>query len=406
MDRHSAVSHDEQRHSSHNTSTVAISTRTLWTIAGIALLLTALSLLLLKGIHVLLLLYIGIVVAEGIRPVIDWLQARHIPRPLAVLTTYLVTVGTVFGVGWLLLQPLINQLVGLANRLPQFAAQAQQLLEQAQNRVGQSQLLQQATNAAQGSFGNAAQNVVSTIVQIPFALSQLLIDIVVILVIAFFWLTGVENLRPFFISLFPARHQGRVQDILNEIEHRTGGYLRGVAIDAIVVGILSGLAVWLIGAPFPLILGMIAAITELIPYFGPWISGGIAVIVTLLSGQVIPALLVAAAYIVIQQVEGHALIPYIMMRAVEVNPLTVVIATLLGLSLLGIVGGILAVPTASIIHVLVVRLTAPMIQAHAKEAGELTDDHHGDNGREQHGDRAHADAEQQPAEAEVRHEAH
>jgi predicted PurR-regulated permease PerM len=111
----------------------------------------------------------------------------------------------------------------------------------------------------------------------------------------------------------------------------------------------------------------------LIPYFGPWLSGILAALLTALSGQVITALIVVVAYIVIQQVEGHVLIPYVMMRVVEVNPLTVVIATLLGFALLGVIGAVLAVPTASIIHVLVVRLTAPMIRKHTQRAEESAD---------------------------------
>ena len=369
MNRHRAASgadeRDERRESNRGV-TISVSARTLWTIAGIALLLIALSLLLVKGLDVLLLLYIGIVIAEGLRPLIDWLHARRIPRPLAVFAIYLVALALLFGVGWLILQPLIDQIVALVGHFPDYATLAQQFLAQAEERIGQSPLLQQALNAAQGALGGAAQSVIRSIINLPFMLSQLLVDAVVILVIAFFWLTGVERLRPFFVGLFPARHQNHVEAVLDEIGEKTGGYLRGIAIDAVVVGLLSGLADWLIGAPYPLILGGVAAIMELIPYFGPWISGILAALLTLLSGQVITALLVIVAYIVIQQVEGHVLIPYVMMRVVEVNPLMVVVATLLGFALLGIVGGVLAVPTASIIHVLIVRVAAPMIRAHTQ----------------------------------------
>ena len=373
MDRNRAAPRARTRPRSNRAITINVSPRTLWTIAGITLLLLALILVLVKGLDVLLLLYIAIVIAEGIRPIVDWLDARHVPRPLAVLAIYLVALAVVVGVGWLLLQPLIDQIVGLVNDFPHYAAQARQVIAEIESNIGQSPLLQQAINAAQGTLGNTVGGVISAIIRLPFTLSQLLVDAVVILVITFFWLTGIERLRPFFVSLFPLRSQSHVQGILSEIGEKTGGYLRGVAIDAVVVGILSGLADWLIGAPYPLILGAVAALTELIPYFGPWLSGILAALLTALSGQVITALIVVVAYIVIQQVEGHVLIPYVMMRVVEVNPLTVVIATLLGFALLGVIGAVLAVPTASIIHVLVVRLTAPMIRKHTQRAEESAD---------------------------------
>lgn len=373
MDRNRAAlrASTNTRRSSGRGITISIGPRTLWAIAGIALLVIVLGVVVVKGMQVLLLLYIGIVIAEGLRPLIDWLHGRRIPRPLAVFAIYLVALILLVGVGWLIVQPLVNQIVGLASDFPQYADQAQRIVARVEAHVGQSPLLQQAVNAAQSALGSAAQNIVRYLINLPFMVSQLLVDIVVILVIAFFWLTGVERLRPFFVGLFALRHQGHVEAILDEIGEKTGGYLRGVAIDAIVVGVLSGLADWLIGAPYPLILGVIAATTELIPYFGPWISGAIAALLTVLSGQVITALLVIVAYIVIQQVEGHALIPYVMMRVVEVNPLTVVVSTLLGFALLGIVGGVLAVPTASIIHVLVVRVAAPMIRSHTQRGDDL-----------------------------------
>lgn len=366
--------------------TISVSARTLWTIAGIALLLIALSLVLIKGLGVLFLLYIGIIIAEGLRPLIDWLHARRVPRPLAVLGIYVVALILLAGIGWLIVQPLVNQIVGLASNFPQYADQAQRIFALVEDRIGQSPLLQQALNAAQGTLGGAAQSIIRDLINLPFMISQLLVDVVVILVIAFFWLTGVERLRPFLVSLFAARHQGYVEAVLDEIGEKTGGYLRGVAINAIVIGVLSGLAVWLLGAPYPLILGVVAAATELIPYFGPWISGIFAALITVLSGQVITALLVIVAYIVIQQVEGHVLIPYVMMRVVEVNPLTVVIVTLLGFELVGVIGAVLAVPTASIIHVLINRLVAPMIRART-HAGDVSDalDARGDMNERDHG---------------------
>lgn len=366
MDRNRTMLRANTRRGSGREIIISVSARTLWTMAGIALLLIAASLVLIKGLQVLLLLYIGIVIAEGLRPLIDWLHARRIPRPLAVLAIYLVALIVLAGIGWLIVQPLVNQIVGLASDYPQYAAQAQRIFALVEARIGQSPLLQQSLNAAQGALGGAAQSVIRDLINLPFMIIQLLIDIVVILVIAFFWLTGVERLRPFFVGLFPIRRQEHVEEVLDEIGEKTGGYLRGVAINAIVIGVLSGLAVWLLGAPYPLILGVVAATTELIPYFGPWISGAFAAVITVLSGQVFTALLVIVAYIVIQQVEGHVLIPYVMMRVVAVNPLTVVVATLLGFALIGIVGAVLAVPTASIIHVLITRLVAPMIRARTR----------------------------------------
>ncbi len=119
---------------------------------------------------------------------------------------------------------------------------------------------------------------------------------------------------------------------------------------------------WLLGIPYAVLLAIVAGMTEIIPYFGPWISGGIAAIVALIAVSPIAALEVVAAYIIIQEVEGHVLIPFVMMRSVKLNPLAVVVAVLLGSELLGIIGGILAVPAAAVIEVVFMGAVVPMVR--------------------------------------------
>lgn len=151
-------------------------------------------------------------------------------------------------------------------------------------------------------------------------------------------------------------------DLLGDMGYRLSGYVRGVAINMVVVGALSGAVDWLLGIPYAVLLGIVAGMTEIIPYFGPWISGGVAAIVALVAVSPIAALEVVVAYVLIQEVEGHVLIPFVMMRSVKLNPLTVVIAVLLGTELLGIIGGILAVPAAAVIEVVFMRAVVPAVR--------------------------------------------
>ena len=180
---------------------------------------------------------------------------------------------------------------------------------------------------------------------------------------AFFWLTGVERLRPFFISLFPDHFQPNVDDILSEIGRKIGGYVRGVALNMFVIGTLSGGADFLLGVSYPVLLGIWAGMAELIPYFGPWIGGSAAVLVALITGGPLKAIEVVGAYVVIQEIEGHTLAPFVMMHTVELNPLTVIVAVLLCTELLGIAGGVISVPGAAIIKALMVRVVGPMARS-------------------------------------------
>ena len=349
---------------------ITVTPGTLWLVAGIIALFIGLAIALTKGIFVFILLFVGIIFAEGLRPAVEWQERRHIPRPAGVLLLYLALVLIVVGLGYLLVEPVISQASRLSNQLPTYSDRITAFIHEIQNTLGGNSLLANVVDSLRSSMSGALGGIVKGLIQIPVTVVSVIFSIVVVAVIAFFWLTGIERLKPFFVSLFPYQIQPDVSDVLAEMGHRVGGYVRGVGINMLVIGMLSGAVDFFLGVPYPVLLGIFAGLTELIPYFGPWIGGAPAVLLGLISGGPILALEVVAGYIIIQEIEGHTLVPFVMMRAVKVNPLTVVIAVLLGTELLGVVGGILAVPAATIIHVLMVRVVGP---AARQMAGHVSD---------------------------------
>lgn len=333
---------------------------------GIVLLTVGAALLLIRANYVFILLFIAIIYAEGLRPLVDLLNTRlRLPRPLAVFTLYLAILMIVLGLGWLMVQPLVQQVSSLTAALPGVERQLHALTTRIQHLAGSNAQIAAALNGIQGQLGGLFTKIVPLLLSVPLLLGQLIFSAVVIAVMAFFWLTGIERLKPFIISLFPPRTQPTVDDVLHVLSERVGSYLRGVVVNMFVIGILSGLGNWVLGVPYPLLLGIIAGLTELLPYIGPWISGGAAVLVALLLLGPLKAVEIVALYLAIQEIEGNTLVPVVMMRTVKLNPLTVVVAVLLGTEVLGIVGGVLAVPAAAIVEVLVLRVLAPVARQHA-----------------------------------------
>jgi predicted PurR-regulated permease PerM len=138
----------------------------------------------------------------------------------------------------------------------------------------------------------------------------------------------------------------------DEIESRIGGWTRGQLLLCLVIGVLSTAAYWLFGLNFWLALGLFAGITEIIPFLGPILGGGAAVMVALTeSWQKAVAVLIFA--IALQQLEGAFLVPRVMKNAVGMTPLTVILAVLIGGSLAGPLGAILAIPVGAASQVLV-----------------------------------------------------
>jgi predicted PurR-regulated permease PerM len=338
---------------------VAITPRTVWLAVGLLALLAAVAVVLMKALFVFILIFIAIILAEGIRPAVEWQARHHVPRPLAVLLIYLGVAVVAAILVYILISPLLSQLTTLNRELPRYVQQVQSFFTRARQVISSSPELSRALDSLQASQGSLIGTLASLLLQIPYMIGTILFSSVVVAVMAFFWLTGIEHLKPFVVSLFPEERRAAALSVLAEMGEHIGGYVRGVVINMWVIGILSGVADWLLGIPYPVLLGILAGLTELIPYFGPWISGGVAALVALITLGPLAALEVVGVYVIIQEIEGHTLIPVVMMREVNLNPLTVVIAVLLGAELLGVIGGILAVPAAAVVKVLIVRVAAP-----------------------------------------------
>jgi predicted PurR-regulated permease PerM len=336
---------------------ISIAPRTIWLAIGGAVATILLLHFLQSILEVLFLLFAAITLGEAMRPAVRWMHRYHLPRWLGVLLLYLVALSTLGGLGYLMSQPLIRQITQFARHLPAYL----QHLERAAERI-QAELYDLPWGSAiPDQLGNLLGQVGPLLLDIPTAIVRAITSIIMILVMALFWVAFTDGLRAFFLGCFPARLCSTSAQVLDEMGSRLGGYVRGVLINMIVVGVLSGIAVWLLGLPFALLLAVFAGLTEAIPLVGPWI-GAVPAVLLGLSISPTTGVLVILAYLLIQQVENHALVPLVMNRVVNVNPLTTLMAVTIGALLQGLLGVLLAVPLAAIVQILVVRVLVPWIR--------------------------------------------
>jgi predicted PurR-regulated permease PerM len=152
------------------------------------------------------------------------------------------------------------------------------------------------------------------------------------------------------LQLFPASERARVDAVSRDITLKVSAWLGGQLLLGAIIGGTSAVGLWLLGIPFFYVLAVISGVGELIPVVGPILSSipAIAIAATVSLQKV---LLVIVFFVLQQQVENHLLVPKIMSRQVGVSAVTVIVALLIGGKLLGIVGAILAVPTAAILQV-------------------------------------------------------
>ncbi|MGI8575978.1 MAG: AI-2E family transporter [Egibacteraceae bacterium] len=171
-------------------------------------------------------------------------------------------------------------------------------------------------------------------------------------VIAFYLLVDLPRLRDWSARLVPPSYRGEVRTVGEQLSGVVGGYVRGQLLVALFVGVASSLGLGLVGLSFWLVVGLLAGVTNLIPLLGPLVAGLIGVTIALLTEGPAQALLVVLVMVVVQQLDNHIVSPLVMGRTVRLHPLIVLLALVVGGSLYGIFGLIVAVPGVAAVNVL------------------------------------------------------
>jgi predicted PurR-regulated permease PerM len=283
---------------------------------------------------------------------VDYLEHRGVSRGLGTLAVF---GGLVLGIG----------VVGVA-LAPTIADQASQLwetfpelLENAQDLAGR---LQEALGLGT-SFGLDSLNVVdsarnflsggtlTTVANVGAGVASVISYVVVIVIATIYSVARPEPLIDGFVAFFPAGRRQEVREILRDMYETVQRWFVGQLASMFIIGFLSTVALYLIGVPFALLLGIFSGLISFIPFVGPLISV-IPPLLLALIGTPIDALWVVLAYAVIQTIESYLIQPLIMSRAVSLHPAVVMFALLIMGTLFGFVGVLLAVPLVAVVGVL------------------------------------------------------
>ncbi|MCC6792610.1 MAG: AI-2E family transporter [Thermomicrobiales bacterium] len=305
----------------------------------------------------LLLLLIGILFAAAIEPLVNRLRRRGLSRGQSIVAVYLVLLGVISLIVLLVAPPLVRQGTRLFDDIPNILEN----LEEEAKRSDSEFISDQGSRAAQEALDAYERLRANPPIEQDQALSFAtsvgggIFTTVTVLIVAFYWLTEKSIVKRLVLGLFPIERRDRAHALWDEIESRIGGWTRGQLTLCLVIGVLSTIAYRLIGLDFWLALGLFAGITEIIPFLGPVLGGGAAFMVALTDSWQ-KAIIVLIFALALQQLEGAFLVPRVMKNAVGMTPLTVILAVLIGGSLAGPLGSILAIPVGAACQVLLVEL--------------------------------------------------
>jgi predicted PurR-regulated permease PerM len=331
---------------------------------------------------VLVLVFLSIVLASGLEPVVGGVRSRiGIGRGLTILLVYGAFFLAVIGLALLVVPDAVSEFEGTIDRLPPFFdaghAWAADLRPLVLSRAVMALVDAGSRVVAQGGTPTPTTG---QVVQVGLTVAEAVVSLATMLTIVYFWLTEHARLQRYVLAFLPAPRRTRARDVWNEVETRLGHWVRGQLSLMAAMGVATTIAWTVLGVPGAQLLGLIAGITEVIPIVGPFLGAVPAVIVAAtVSPQL--ALVVAGVYVVLQFVEGNVLVPIVMRNSIGISPLLVIVSLLVGAAVAGLIGALVAVPIAGAIEVILEQLQAREVPVAQDAAGiqdpsddeELTD---------------------------------
>ena len=308
--------------------------------------------------EILVIVLLAAILATGLSPVVDRLtrrewtrRRRRVSRPLAIALVYVGLLVALGAIGSLLISPLVVETREIVQRAPELYRQLQEMLTALQQRYTWLPDLTSILNRLPQEAGQLGQYL-GAATGVAFRVFGGVVSAVTVLILSIYMLLEGPIIKEGFLRLFPRAHQRRVETVLQHIGQKFGGWLRGQLFLGFVIGIAAGLGTWILGLPYPFLLGVAAGMTELIPMVGP-VLGAIPAVLVALFGPTWRLLAVIVLFTVIQQVENNLLVPRVMKQAVGLSPLLTIVAIMIGAQQMGILGALLAVPVAAALQVIV-----------------------------------------------------
>jgi predicted PurR-regulated permease PerM len=322
--------------------------------------LTVVAVLLLFMIrHVLLVLFVSVLFAAALTGPSEWLHRRsRLPLGLAAVLLYIACFAIIIGIGWVVVPPLLGQVVEFADRAPEYAERSEGIREAyAELRADFPTLPsfeEQVARLGDAILDRAGERAAA----LPADAFSIFLDLLAVFFISLLLLTNRLRIRDFVLSMTHPDHRRRTGLILDRTWLRIGGYLRAKVIVMTIVGMLTYVSLVLIGVPFAVPLSVIVAFGELIPLVGSWLARiPLFAIAALDSPRTFVLTFVAS--VLIQNLQGYVISPLVEGDQLDIHPLVVFIAVLVGASLGGAIGAFVAVPAAAIVDLVVREVAVP-----------------------------------------------
>lgn len=294
---------------------------------------------------ILMSLLAAFILMTGFAYIADWFHARGLSKTVSALLAYGCLLAFLGVLLFLIIPPLLVQVREFVDNFPFYLTRIQEIYNDGViPQINNASVINILTDKIGSSLDDVLGVFLNTIGGI--------LNFLTIAVLSFYLLIERDRIKNNVFLLFPHLPKERVTKLAHKIEQKVGAWVRGELILMLVVGTMTYVGLSLLRVEYALPLAIIAGLLEVVPVVGPVISSVPAILVALVTNP-ISAIGVVFLYVVVQQLENNIIVPEVMEAAVGLSPLLVILALLIGASLFGIAGAILAVPTVAIVQVIV-----------------------------------------------------
>jgi len=325
--------------------------RTVLAVLGIVLAVVLLLQVLWLARHVLVWVFVAIFLALALNPAVDWLQRHGVRRRLLATTiAFLGALAVIVAIGATFIPTLVNEVNDFIDALPGYVED----VTEGRGRLGfletEYQIVEKVQSAIDKGGASRLLGFSGTALAVTKGIVTIVIATITIAFLTFFMLLEGPAWMGRFFSLLPERSQPRWRAVGRDVYRTVGGYVAGNLLISLIAGVASTIVLLVMGVPYAIALGLLVALLDLIPLAGAAIATILLSMIAFLHS--VPAgIVVLVFFLVYQQIENHFLFPVVYSRTVQLSPLAVLIAVLIGAELAGILGALAAIPVAGTIQV-------------------------------------------------------
>jgi predicted PurR-regulated permease PerM len=321
--------------------------RVFFTVASLAVFLYALYVVR----EVVILVFVAGFLAIALGPPVDFLARHRIKRSFAILLVYLGIAASIVGVGLLIVPPVVTQVNGLSKDIPGYVKDLRKskTFRKYDDKYDISKKLNKQAAKLPSKLGSAA----STLQDVTVGVFGALVKLVTVLTMTFFLLLDGGRMLGFLLRIRGPAEEERLRGVFGDIYRSTAGYVAGNLLISVIAGLITYITLTLLDVPFAAPLAVLMSFLDLIPLVGATIGGVVIGVVTAFNDFPTATIIWVVVLLVYQQAENNLLQPLIYRRTVDVSPLLVIVSILIGSTLLGVLGALVAIPVAAAVQIVV-----------------------------------------------------